>query len=127
MIGKVTTWGIEAGSLSLPLVIAHRGDVNTAPENTLPAYENALTAGADGIELDVRLTQDGKLVVFHDRRLDRTSNGKGLVVNQTLEEIRQLDDGSWYSDAYKGERPPTLDEVFELLPPDFLVNVEMEI
>ena len=125
--GSTTSWDIDAGSLPLPLVIAHRGDVSTAPENTLPAFENALTAGADGVELDVRLTQDLQLVVFHDRRLDRTSNGTGRVDATTFSQVRSLDVGSWFGPAFTGEGAPTLDEVFELLPRDFLINVEMKV
>ena len=113
--------------MALPLVIAHRGDGSTAPENTLPAFKNAWTAGADGLELDVRLTLDRKLVVFHDRDLDRTSNGTGRVDATTFSQVRSLDVGSWFGPAFTGERAPTLDEVFELLPRDFLINVEMKV
>ena len=76
-IQRVTRWDFPPGSLLLPLIIAHRGDVTNAPENTIPAFQKSLELGADGIELDVRLTKDEKLVVFHDRRLERTSNGNG--------------------------------------------------
>ena len=109
------------------MIIAHRGDITNAPENTIPAFRKALDVGADGIELDVRLTKDEKLVVFHDRCLDRTSNGAGPVNHYTLEEARGLDAGSWFDPGFSGERPPTLDEVFESLPPDFLINVEMKV
>ncbi len=124
---RVTTWDIVPGSLRLPLIIAHRGDLSTAPENTLPAFHRARDAGADGVELDVRVTKDGQLVVFHDRTLDRTSNGRGLVSNFTLAEICSLDVGSWFDPAFKGEAAPTLDEVFESLPRDYLINVEMKV
>ncbi len=126
-IERMTRWDFAPGSQPLPLVIAHRGDVMNAPENTLPAFRMALDAGADGIELDVRLTSDEKLVVFHDRRLDRTSNGSGPVNHHTLNEIREMDAGSWFGPGFKGEQPPTLDEVFESLPRDFLINVEMKV
>ena len=109
------------------MIIAHRGDLETAPENTLPAFRRALAGGADGVELDVRLTRDGQLVVFHDRSLDRTSNGTGPVDHYTLAEVRSLDVGSWFSPAFKGESAPTLDEVFEVLPKDYLINVEMKV
>ena len=125
--GKITTWAINPGSQRLPLVIAHRGDRSAAPENTLPAFQCALSAGADGVELDVRLTQDGQLVVFHDYRLDRTSDGHGRVMDRTLAEVRSLDVGSWFGPAFKSETVPTLDEVFELLPQDFLINVELKV
>jgi glycerophosphoryl diester phosphodiesterase len=124
---RVTTWDIDPGSLRLPLIIAHRGDVREAPENTLPAFLRALAAGADGIELDVRLTRDNQLVVFHDRYLDRTSNGRGPLNHRTFAEIRALDVGSWFSPAFEGETAPTLDEVFETLPRDYLLNVEMKV
>ncbi|HIM37525.1 MAG TPA: hypothetical protein EYM38_05795 [Dehalococcoidia bacterium] len=125
--GRVTRWDFTPGSLHLPLVIAHRGDVTNAPENTISAFRAALDIGADGIELDVRLTKDEKLVVFHDRRLDRTSDGNGPVNHRTLDEVREMDAGSWFGPGFKGERPPTLDEVFESLPADFLINVEMKV
>ena len=86
-----------------------------------------MSAGADGLELDVRLTSDRQLVVFHDHRLDRTSNGTGRVNTATFHHVRSLDVGSWFGPAFKGQIAPTLDEVFESLPPDFLINVEMKV
>jgi glycerophosphoryl diester phosphodiesterase len=100
--------------------------VDSAPENTLPAFRNAFEKGADGVELDVRLTSDGQLVVFHDRSLGRSCYGRGLVTNTTLEEMRSLDVGEWYSPGFRGTQAPTLDEVFELLPHHYLINVEMK-
>jgi len=124
---RVTTWHINPGSQRLPLVIAHRGDLSSAPENTLPAFQAAVAKGADGVELDVRLTRDDGLVVFHDRLLDRTSTGRGAVNKSTFAEVRSLDVGSWFNPEFKGEKAPTLDEVFEVLPKDFLVNVELKV
>ena len=124
---RATTWNFPPGSQRLPLIIAHRGDLSRAPENTLPAFRRAMEAGADGVELDVRLTKDSQLVVFHDRNLDRTSNGAGPVNRSTLAEIRSLDVGSWFDPKFRGETAPTLDEVFESLPPDYLINVEMKV
>jgi len=119
--------GFPPGSLNLPLVIAHRGDNTNAPENTISAFRKALDFSADGIELDVKLTKDRKLVVIHDRSLDRTTNGAGLVNHHTQEEILRLDAGSWLTPEFAGENPPTLDDVFEALPSDFLINVEMKV
>ena len=79
-----------------PLVFAHRGGADALPEHTLGAYLRALDEGADGVECDVRLTRDGHLVCVHDRRLDRTSNGRGLVSTKTLAELDALDFGSWH-------------------------------
>lgn len=83
-------------SLATPLVFAHRGASAALPEHTHGAYERALQEGADGVECDVRLTRDGHLVCLHDRRVDRTSNGHGLVSDLTLEQLQQLDFGSWH-------------------------------
>lgn len=79
-----------------PLVFAHRGASADLPEHTLAAYLHALAAGADGLECDVRLTRDGHLVCVHDRRLDRTSDGRGPVSSRTLAELTELDFGSWH-------------------------------
>ncbi len=79
-----------------PLVFAHRGSSVAEPEHTLAAYLRALEEGADGLECDVRLTRDGHLVCLHDRRLERTSNGRGRVSRSTLAELSQLDFGSWH-------------------------------
>ncbi|WP_444949342.1 glycerophosphodiester phosphodiesterase [Micromonospora ureilytica] len=90
-----------------PLVFAHRGASFDLPEHTLAAYLRALDEGADGLECDVRLTRDGHLVCVHDRRLDRTSNGRGLVSARTLAELDALDFGSWHpGSAPNGDLPP---------------------
>ncbi|MBO0855918.1 MAG: glycerophosphodiester phosphodiesterase, partial [Nocardia sp.] len=73
-----------------PFVVAHRGASGTLPEHTLAAYELALNEGADGVECDVRLTRDGHLVCVHDRTVDRTASGTGLVSEMTLDELREL-------------------------------------
>ena len=79
-----------------PFVVAHRGASGALPEHTLAAYDLALREGADGVECDVRLTRDGHLVCVHDRRLDRTSSGAGLVSTMTLAELRELEFGAWH-------------------------------
>jgi glycerophosphoryl diester phosphodiesterase len=111
---------------SMPLIIAHRGDSANAPENTLAAFRLALENGADGIELDVMLSADQKLVVIHDDTLDRTSNGIGQVGNTSFDTLRELDAGSWFSPKFKGEPIPLLDEVFAELGGKFLINVELK-
>jgi glycerophosphoryl diester phosphodiesterase len=87
---------MPARSSESPLVFAHRGSSRDLPEHTLDAYLRAIDEGADGVECDVRLTRDGHLVCVHDRRLERTSNGRGLVRRQTLDELQRLDFGSWH-------------------------------
>ncbi|WP_370636260.1 glycerophosphodiester phosphodiesterase [Cohnella sp. CFH 77786] len=93
--------------------IAHRGASGYAPENTIAAFDLALKMNADLIEFDVQRSKDGKLVVIHDETVDRTTDGSGAVMDLTLEELRGLDAGSWFSDAYAGERIPTLGEVLD--------------
>jgi glycerophosphoryl diester phosphodiesterase len=99
-----------------PFVVAHRGASADRPEHTLAAYELALQEGADGVECDVRLTQDGHLVCVHDRRIDRTSNGTGLVSEMTLAQLRELDFGSWHSNgAHANTGLLTLDDLVSLV------------
>ena len=112
--------------MEYPLVIAHRGASGMAPENTMAAFTRALDVGADAIELDVRLTRDGRVVVIHDRRLERTTTGRGFVGTYALKELKSLDAGSWFGAKFGGEHIPTLDEVFDGLPGDFLIYVELK-
>lgn len=101
--------------------IAHRGASGYAPENTIPAFELAIAMNADYIEIDIQLTKDRIPVVIHDVTVNRTTNGKGYVKNMTLEQMKGLDAGSWFNEAYPmfardkyaGTSIPTLDEVFE--------------
>ena len=96
-----------------PLVFAHRGGADALPEHTLGAYLRALADGADGLECDVRMTRDGHLVCVHDRRLDRTSNGRGRVSGKTLAELDALDFGSWHP-ASAPEPDPDLTRLLTL-------------
>ncbi len=109
-----------------PLVFAHRGARERAPENTLPAFEQAAALGADGIELDVQLSADGALVVIHDFTLERTTNGTGHVAEKTLAELRTLDAGSWFAPQFVATHIPTLDEVFEAVGRRLLINIELK-
>jgi len=99
-----------------PFVVAHRGASAELPEHTLAAYELALQQGADGLECDVRLTRDGHLVCVHDRRVDRTSNGSGLVSEMSLAQLRELDYGGWHPSRASGGGTGllTLDELIQL-------------
>ncbi|MEC0231614.1 glycerophosphodiester phosphodiesterase [Paenibacillus alba] len=109
-----------------PIIIGHRGAAGEAPENTLASFALALEQGAQGIELDVHLTKDGEIVVCHDPSVDRTTNGSGLIMNQSWGDLKALDAGLWFSEAYTGERIPLLREVFELVPRGLLINVEVK-
>lgn len=94
-------------------VIAHRGASHTAPENTFAAFEIALAEGAHGIETDVQASKDGVLFLMHDRRLDRTTNGRGRLRDYTSKELRELDAGVWKEPRYRGQRVPLLSEFLE--------------
>ena len=84
------------------------------PENTLAAFQHAIRLGCDYVEIDVRTTRDGKLVIMHDRTVDRTTNGTSAVNEMPFSAIRRLDAGTKFSPLYRGERVPTLDEVLQL-------------
>lgn len=109
-----------------PQIIAHRGARLVAPENTLPAFAKAIEMGADGIELDVHATKDGKLIVIHNFTLDETTNGIGNVDALTAAELARLDAGSHFDAAFAGTPMPTLDEVFDLVDGRCRVNVEIK-
>ena len=116
----------EALNSGETLVFGHRGAMAQAPMNTLAAFELAFAQGADGIELDIQLSRDGHLVVIHDYTVDATTDGQGSVADMTLEELKQLDAGSWYADRFAGQRIPTLGEVFAAFGDSLLVNVEIK-
>jgi len=110
-------------------IFAHRGSKGTHPENTLPAFQEAINVEADGIELDVQLTKDGYLVVIHDEQVDRTTDGTGWVKDFLLSDLKLLDAGTWFSEEYKGTQIPTLEEVINLLiENDFsgMLNIELK-
>ena len=98
---------------SNPLIIAHRGASGHAPENTIAAIDKAIEMGADVIEIDVHLTKDNVVMVMHDKKLNRTTNQKGLIKNFNWEEIKDADAGSWFSEKFAGEKIPTLEQVIQ--------------
>ena len=98
-----------------PILVAHRGLLRHAPENTLPAFAACLELRM-GFELDVRTTKDGHLVVIHDNNVARTTDGPSRSVrDMTLEELKRLDAGSWFDEAFAGVRVPTLDETLSFV------------
>jgi glycerophosphoryl diester phosphodiesterase len=98
-------------------VIAHRGASGHAPENTMTAFRQAVELGASFVETDLQITRDARVVALHDSTLDRTTTGKGQVHLQTLEQIRALDAGAWFSGdgqkSFAGERVPTLEQILD--------------
>jgi glycerophosphoryl diester phosphodiesterase len=113
-------------NLPIPLIIAHRGYSSKYPENTMVAFQAAVTAGAHMIELDVGLSKDRRLIVIHDDTVDRTTNGSGAVSALTLEQLSRLDAGSWFEAEFSTERIPTLNQVLEALKGHLLVNIEIK-
>ncbi|TYP92585.1 glycerophosphoryl diester phosphodiesterase [Fodinibius salinus] len=108
------------------IIIAHRGASAYYPENTMPAFKAAVEMGAEMIELDVMMSKDGVPIVFHDSTLYSHTNGEGLVKDYTLEELKKLDAGSWFSDEFAGTRIPTLDEVLGFAAGKIAVNIEIK-
>jgi glycerophosphoryl diester phosphodiesterase len=108
-----------------PIILAHRGDLAHAPENTLPSFQQAIQKGADGVELDAKLTADGRVIVIHDTTVERTTDGKGRVASFTLDEIRKFDAGLWFDEKFRGTQVPLLEEVFETVGRDKLINIEL--
>jgi glycerophosphoryl diester phosphodiesterase len=107
-------------------IIAHKGASGIAPENTLASFQAALDIGVDIIELDVRQTKDEEIIVFHDQFLDRTTNGMGNVHEYTLEQLKQLDAGSWFSSKFSDQKIPTLKEVLDLVDGRCQVLIEIK-
>ncbi len=112
--------------LKRPVIIAHRGYKAKYPENTLASFQAAITGGAPMIEFDITLTKDRKIIVIHDDTLDRTTSGTGTVMDFTLEELKRLDAGAWFSPAFQGQTLPTLDEVFHIVQNKIFLNIEVK-
>jgi glycerophosphoryl diester phosphodiesterase len=96
-------------------ISAHRGNASSAPENTLAAFKNALKAGVHFIEVDVRTTKDGILMIMHDANLERTTNGKGAFKLYDAKYLKTLSAGKGYSDSFENEKIPTLEESCQLI------------
>jgi glycerophosphoryl diester phosphodiesterase len=107
-------------------ICAHRGAMDTHPENTLSAFHEAVRLGAHMIELDVRITKDGHLVILHDETVDRTTNGKGKISVLTIDEVKHLDAGNWKSEKFVGEKIPTLGEALAIMPQNIWLNIHIK-
>lgn len=108
-------------------IIAHRGASAVCPENTMSAFERSLELGATGIETDVQMTSDGRLVLIHDETLSRTGGTEGWVKDTTYDQLRTHDAGSWFHADFTGERIPSLEELFKLVQgKGTLLNLELK-
>ena len=121
MAGPGSGWMFDPGSLDFPLVIAHRGAHSAHPENSIAAAQAALALGADGVELDVRLTADGQVAVVHDRAVEVGNGRRAAVGRMGLAEINEMREGAGLLTL------PTLQAVFDALPTSFLVDVELKV
>jgi glycerophosphoryl diester phosphodiesterase len=108
------------------MVVAHRGNSGMAPENTMVAIRQGVDAGAEMVEIDVQVTSDGRLIVFHDSVLGRTTNGTGRVAAHSYEQIAGLDAGSWMDPGFAGEPVPLLLDVLEYLRGRAYLNIELK-
>ncbi len=109
------------------LLAAHRGDRKNCPENTMPAFKSAYEAGVDMIETDIHITRDGELVLIHDRSVCRTTGVERFVTDMTLDEVKALDAGSWFSNEFERVKVPTVREFMEwVVPTNLLVNWELK-
>ena len=119
--------GLGATDLPMPArgLCAHRGGMSTRPENTLPAFREALRLGAHMIEFDVRLTRDGALALMHDAKVDRTTDGEGRFSDMTLDELRRLDAGVRKDARFAGTRIPTLEETLAMMPRNVWLNCHL--
>ncbi|MFH1742015.1 MAG: glycerophosphodiester phosphodiesterase family protein [bacterium] len=118
----------RSSSITLPTrgICAHRGAMATHPENTLPAFQEAVRIGAHMIEFDVRLTRDGRLAILHDSTLDRTTDGTGKISEWTLADLKKLDAGIKKGDRFKDTRVPTLTETLAVMPDNIWLNVHLK-
>lgn len=107
-------------------VFAHRGAKMVAPENTIPAFEQAIALGAHGVELDVQCSKDGVLVVMHNFTVDETTTGKGRVADLTAAELGKLDAGSHFDKKFAKTGVPTLEEVLEVTAGKLKLNIEIK-
>ncbi len=110
----------------LTKIIAHRGDREHYPENTMASFESAVQKGVDGIELDVHLSKDGKLIVHHDYCLGTTNNGEGLIAELESSYIRSLDAGSWFAGDFAREKIPLLGDVLETFQAKTRYEIELK-
>ncbi|MDD4356017.1 MAG: glycerophosphodiester phosphodiesterase family protein [Smithellaceae bacterium] len=107
-------------------IIAHRGASAYYPENTIASFKAAIAMGADMVELDVQMTQDGEVVVFHDEEITRCTNGRGRIADHGLVNLKKLDAGSWFDKKFSGAEIPLLSDVLSLCKDRIAVNIEIK-
>ena len=121
--------GCEAHNVSTVspfTIIAHRGASAYYPENTIASFKGAIAMGADMVELDVQMTLDGEVVVFHDEEIKRCTNGRGRIADYALANLKKLDAGSWFDEKFRGAEIPMLADVLSLCKDRIAVNIEIK-
>lgn len=125
-IVSITENGKEVYAFAGIIAVGHRGTVKFAPENTIAAFNKAIELGVDLLEMDVRETKDGQLVIMHDMNIGRTTTGRGDVAELTLEEIQQYDAGSEFDPKFAGEKAPTFAEALEAIKGRALPDIDFK-
>lgn len=126
-VWHVCLWAILTGNqISAAEIVAHRGASYDAPENTLASVNLGWDQRADGVEIDIRLSKDGQIVLMHDDGTKRTAGRDKLIVDQTWEELRQLDAGTWKDTKWAGERIPVLSDVLATIPDGRRLFIEIK-
>lgn len=118
----------QSKTYTMPLrgICAHRGGLDTHPENTLPAFKNAIAMGVQMIEFDIHLSKDSVLVIMHDDAVDRTTNGTGKIADLTLAQIKELDAGIKKGEAFAGAKVLTLEETLAMMPRNIWLNCHLK-
>lgn len=107
--------------------IAHRGYSGNYPENTMLAFRKAIEVGCDGIETDVQMTKDGEMILCHDEKIDRTTDGTGYIIDYTYDELKKFNAGNLFKDKYGFVEIPKLSDLFDLVKnKDLLINLELK-
>lgn len=126
ILGSLAQGCAEDVSMPVRGLCAHRGAMSTHPENTIPAFQEAIRLGAQMVELDVQLTKDGALVLMHDLTVDRTTNGKGKVADMLLADLKALDAGCKKDPRFAGTRIPTFEEALAVFPKNVWINCHLK-
>lgn len=108
-------------------IAAHRGSSGTAPENTMPAFLEAIEAGANMIETDIQLTSDGHIVAYHDLKLLKKTNGEKNIYEMSLENLQMLDAGSWFDEKFSGVKIPLLSDIFGIIKDKIYLLIELKL
>jgi glycerophosphoryl diester phosphodiesterase len=107
-------------------ICAHRGGMDTHPENTIPAFKDAISKGVQMMEFDIQFSKDSVLVIMHDDTVDRTTNGTGKIEDMTLAQIKQLDAGTKKGEQWAGTKVPTLEETLAIMPRNIWLNCHLK-